>query len=447
MKKSFSAFILAFSLSAICFAQPKNNFINDAVMPAPNAAALGKYGDIPVSTFTGTPNISIPLYTLKEGPLELPISLNYHSSGVKVGETASWVGLGWSLQAGGIITRTVIGLPDDKDFVGYLYTTFSQDTNFALIDQLLADNEPDLFTYNVNGYIGKFVMNKAGECLQLKKSDVRIQALGIANSPSDLHFLIITPDGTRYLFQGVKERTRVWSPPYNLQNQEYNSTWYLSSMSSSNQQHTINFTYTDEFYGMTSISGGNDYTYVMNNTGLQPLPDFNPSYYLTTEVLGKKLASITGTTSSIIFFAGYREDIEANLSNNQNTAGRLDSIQIEEGGFCKRFTFSYDYFADNVSQGPFHKQLKLLQLQERSCNGSIQVPPHVFTYEGPFVNGKQFLPNRRSRAMDHWGFYNGAHGNDNMTFFAGRSVLDLSQFGMGFRVFDGGAIGSRMKPS
>jgi len=33
--------------------------------PSPDAAALGKYGNIPVSTYTGVPNIEVPVYTIK----------------------------------------------------------------------------------------------------------------------------------------------------------------------------------------------------------------------------------------------------------------------------------------------------------------------------------------------------------------------------------------------
>jgi hypothetical protein len=84
---------------------------------APNAASLGKYGDIPVSLHTGVPNISIPIYEVKNKDLSLPISLSYHSSGIRVAETASWVGLGWALNAGGVITRTVQGMPDEGNGV------------------------------------------------------------------------------------------------------------------------------------------------------------------------------------------------------------------------------------------------------------------------------------------------------------------------------------------
>lgn len=91
--------------------QPNN--VKAPTFPSPNAASLGKYGDIPVSYHTGVPNISIPIYTVTQGSLSLPISLSYHSSGLKVDEVASNVGLGWSLNAGGMITRSVNGGPDE----------------------------------------------------------------------------------------------------------------------------------------------------------------------------------------------------------------------------------------------------------------------------------------------------------------------------------------------
>ena len=63
-------------------------------MPSPTAASLGKFGDIPVSLYTGTPNINIPLYEVRGRVLSLPITLSYQASGIKVDEIPGWVGMG-----------------------------------------------------------------------------------------------------------------------------------------------------------------------------------------------------------------------------------------------------------------------------------------------------------------------------------------------------------------
>ena len=88
----FLVILLFYFAPAPLFSQ-KNNYLQDVVINPPNAASLGKYGEIPVSYHTGIPDVSVPIYTLKEGPLHLPVSLSYHSQGVKVSETASWVGI------------------------------------------------------------------------------------------------------------------------------------------------------------------------------------------------------------------------------------------------------------------------------------------------------------------------------------------------------------------
>lgn len=72
------------------------------VPPAPEAAELGKYGNTPMSLFSGTANISIPLTELQGQSLALPISLSYNATGFKPAEFATWVGQSWSLNAGGV---------------------------------------------------------------------------------------------------------------------------------------------------------------------------------------------------------------------------------------------------------------------------------------------------------------------------------------------------------
>lgn len=71
---------------------------------SPNVASLGKFGDYNVDIFTGLPEISIPIFEAKSGELSVPVTLSYHASGIKMTDVASWVGLGWSLSAGGQIS-------------------------------------------------------------------------------------------------------------------------------------------------------------------------------------------------------------------------------------------------------------------------------------------------------------------------------------------------------
>ena len=132
--------LFAFTSKAQTSTVAKNNIIP----PSPTAAALAKYAEWPVSLYTGTPQINIPLYDLSSQKTTVPISLSYHASGIKVDEDASWVGLAWSLNAGGVITRTVRGLPDDKPTFGYYDARnylpdpskgYDNTTNFNYFDQ------------------------------------------------------------------------------------------------------------------------------------------------------------------------------------------------------------------------------------------------------------------------------------------------------------------------
>lgn len=62
---------------------------------SPNASAIQKYGDFSVNLYTGTPDISIPLFEIQSGAINVPIILSYHSSGTHYTDRASWAGLGW----------------------------------------------------------------------------------------------------------------------------------------------------------------------------------------------------------------------------------------------------------------------------------------------------------------------------------------------------------------
>lgn len=147
--------------------------------PTPTAASIARFGDVPVSPFTGLPSISIPLYSFNVVGLELPLRLDYDASGVQMNVLPGWVGHNWSLAAGGVITRTVNDIPDEyicpshDPYRNKLYNYFS--SQYILPDVLnnpnapavlkaqisgeyIYDMDPDVFTFNFLGHSGKFFL-------------------------------------------------------------------------------------------------------------------------------------------------------------------------------------------------------------------------------------------------------------------------------------------------
>ena len=103
----------------IAFGQSGNpeisNELPKVIPPSPSVSSLMKFEEIPVSNYTGIPNISIPIFSspTHSKDISMNLSLNYHPAGAAVDERSGDVGLGWSLSSGGTISRTVRGLPDD----------------------------------------------------------------------------------------------------------------------------------------------------------------------------------------------------------------------------------------------------------------------------------------------------------------------------------------------
>ena len=84
------------------------------IPPSPDAAALGSFGEVPVGHFTGRPQIDIPFYTINLEGKEIPVRLSYQFMGLRPTQVVGTTGLGWVLDAGGSVSRTVKGRPDEK---------------------------------------------------------------------------------------------------------------------------------------------------------------------------------------------------------------------------------------------------------------------------------------------------------------------------------------------
>jgi YD repeat-containing protein len=427
--------ILFFVTGLLCFAvYAQKNPYNEVSIASPTAGSLGKYADIPVNKHTGIPGISIPLYTIKEGPLDLSIGLSYHAGGLKVMEPASWVGAGWSLNAGGVITRTVRGAPDEKGtssvdnqvhgyFSDYGYSSYSyyqpgsNETDYFMLGK--ADGEPDLFSFNFGSYSGKFYFRDDRTPVLEPQQDIKV-AYDYSGSGSINSFVLTTPDGTRYYF-GTKnnpsdifpvERTNPVTAQSGYVQGTVISSWYLSKIESEDGLSVIKLNYQPETYSYYTIS----------MFPLESLDNTSYEYNIIKDVVnGVRLDSISFSNGKISFIAGAAREDLANGSTNispevqNNEAKGLGEIQItNRSNFCKKYTFSYQYFTDNTPlQGYFAnygiqsdaKRLKLTSVQEQSCDGSLNVQPYTFDY---FT---EQVPRRLSFGQDHWGFYNGVTTN------------------------------------
>ncbi len=426
--------LLFFASSALAQAPQLANI----TPPSPDSKAFQKYGDIPVSAYTGVPNISIPLYTIKSRDITVPISLSYHSSGIKVSEDATYVGLGWVLNAGGNLSRNIVGQDDWNgsayfngsggnniiDFAGYVGPTQLMSTgcsvpmfdkapnasqtlwNYDISTYALAspafDFQPDQYYYNFQGHNGKFdvLRNKQTVIQNLEK----IQIYPTASDGSAWESK--TADGFTYDFTAYE---------YYHDNANHFTTWYLTKITSP-LGNTVTFTYTPNSNYVQTVGGysetRDDWT-DWNGSSNSPTTSFgwqkgyNPGQLYYTQLLSE----IDFTNGKLVFNYSYgRQDLTG--------AAELDSICVFRTGQTnpdKTIALTYGYFNGTVDPGfnytgtlPTQQalRLKLEQVTEKGYyNGqSIQNPPYSFAYN------ETALPAKTSFARDHWGYYNGVTG-------------------------------------
>lgn len=106
----------ALLLCLTCFSIISHSQINPPNITAPSAnVSLSKQGiQISNDMYNGKVNVALPILSYNMNGLGFPISLSYNGgNGIKPDELPSWVGLGWNLQVGGYIHRTVRGKADE----------------------------------------------------------------------------------------------------------------------------------------------------------------------------------------------------------------------------------------------------------------------------------------------------------------------------------------------
>ncbi|OKS84903.1 hypothetical protein [Mucilaginibacter polytrichastri] len=401
IKKNPLIFVLSFLLIIGNIAKSQNiynaqNDVPKVTPPSPNAATLGKYGDIPVGLYTGIPNVSIPLYTSKVGSFTLPISLSYHSQGLKVEEKAGVIGLNWALNAGGVITRSVRGLPDENGTGYWAHATWTNDylsSNESIASSFTKgeiDMQPDLFYFNFGGYSGKFVIDATtAHTVHIIPAQ---PSLRIQISDNTLSGFVVTDEkGIKYVFNVKETTTDDNAPPTIL---SYTSAWYLSKIIT--PAGNITFSYTDE---TTFYSQFIETDHLTTGPG-SDAARYNPGHtavYNYIEIASKVLSSITTPNENISFnSAKDRQDMP--------NASRIASLTVADNAnqIKKKFTFSYSYFGSGNTTVNDNFRLKLDQVTEWSVDNTLS-KTYSLQYYSP-----EDVPSVKSLAQDYWGYYNGA---------------------------------------
>jgi hypothetical protein len=490
--------LLLITLNLMVDAQ-QEEFLNvrNAISPEPTAASLGKYGDIPVGLFTGVPQISIPLYNIQEGNLSLPLSISYHSSGFKVEDIASNVGLGWSLNAGGVITRAVKGVPDDfhgdlwgRYFSGIMYNgvpvywptaswgflttglTGNSPSVFGTEETItdnIIDSEPDIFYFNFAGISGEFILDANGIPKIFSKNNLKISYTRNANNDL-VSFKIVDGNGNIYTFDRYDE-TKIKNKSYTEWEQIqmyggfanydkyfseavesdyslmlpdgghdisiFNSSWYLTKVQNANLTLEINLVYEyEKQYNVTGFS--QQFTYGSNS--------YQNSFSISNvenTILSNRIKEITYGDFKIDFaYTHSRQDLGYG-GGGYNAPSALTDINIYNKNISnsyvllKKYNLVYSYLNGATQIAHYSKKLMLNSLTEKDANG-IAKPSHVFEYN----TSVPVIP-RSSYAKDFFGFqksivpvYNGSK-IPKIFIDATSGKPDFNTFGSIYSVFQG----------
>lgn len=436
MKNKFVfCILLLVRFSNLLFSQNNSEIaLPNILPPSPAAAAFIRYGEYPVDMSTGVPNINVPIYVLKSGKIEVPISLSYHASGIKVRDVASTVGLGWVLNAEGIISRTILSYSDENAAIygngKSPYKTMQQidslkgltkydglygdngtkndeiANNLTLVAKNLYDNQSDRYAYNFNGHAGIFRFDYLNNTIRT----VPYQPILVTKNGDggNTNFQIIDENG----FINQFNETETSSSPH----VGGISSWMLTKIIAPDKTDEVNFYYSagdniDEIYCSSSIVSGDSYSYQTFDAGdrtgvvwVGPFYDF--SFFADqgeTHHLTKRLDSITGRGTTIVF------DYATDRLDSRPTRLRKISVLDRYGrNVIHQIQLGQSYFGD--SQANYRMRLDSVSIYGNSLSENTQ--RYSFDYNNsnsiPPVYNLGHTPSE-GMCEDYWGYYNGGN--------------------------------------
>lgn len=393
--KVFSFLFFVFTATVVTAQTNAGSFLPNIVPPSPTAGELGKFGNVPVGLFTGAANVSIPLLSFKTKDLESPLSLFYGSNGIKVDEVSSTVGLGWNLNFGGVISRTVRDKPDDAQLRVYPPDNLAGATQAEKVQfynaagQDNADTESDIYSFNFNGNSGKFTYDRNGLPFLITNQKIKIERIGTNNAD----FLLTATDGVKYYFTEEESTTfRTSGAGHSVPNGGL-TAWYLGKIVHPNGSQ-ITFTYEEyimDYVASNSQTLSMSYFTQLGCSGVTyaKLPTLSGIMTQDMTVIGKRVTRISSNnaTDGYVTFTYYASGINEDIDGNR----KIDTVTLftAENTIVEKINFDY---LKTANQRVFLQNITFLD------------PTKKYSFE---YTGQTEFPPRLSYSQDHWGYYNG----------------------------------------
>ena len=368
-------------------------------------ADLGRYGNIGVNNSTGVPEITIPIYTLALDEVSLPISLSYNASGVRVTDIASEVGLKWNLNTGGVISRTIRGLPDERAETGWfsvpaeyqVLSSWRSDINcyqeqLRILSENLYDPLPDMFDYVLGEFSGSFQFSRSKSLYKDIKNELKIEPYFDANGNIS-SITIIDKFGVTYLFGGTGYTETCTTYNHNKlgvfnesRSADGVTSWRLQKIITRSNNEII-FTYAD--YPISYILPAEEvYHFKL------PLPSpISEAYSEYTTDYSRTIKLLTKMETPAIKVE-FLNTLDPSASIWQK---KIYEIKISDKILNKTrsYLLEYEYYSGSA-------RLMLKRIKEKGTSGGINDKITTFNYD------TRVLASYASKSVDYFGFFNNA---------------------------------------
>lgn len=452
-------------ISQVAFCDNVQEALNLDYFRTPEASAFKKYGEESVNEYTGTADISVPLYSIKCKDIEIPLVLRYDASGIKVEQEASWVGLGWNLMVGGCINYICAGghdmfnAPDisNKVWTEYLTSEFSfstygnsefktqtryytynpnetsnwmarlplraQDFVLSYTDNIGGGwgmkeyvdwgyGERDFYSVNVMGksfmfFVDPFTLNvykigKAGEDFLVMPEYQSDPQTGIGNQPDILRWTITDSSGYIYHFE-VGDKFQIDARTGG----EYTSCWYLTKIQSPLGEE-VEFKYSTLTKPSRTIKVESYRLPLAHNGGQACCSNVsNPAY---SNFNLHENSNIYVTSHYLSEIKTSNQTVTFVTSDSNESSGRkLDAIQVKsfDDTTIKTVNFSYSSFGYSDIGGNYAPASSETGSEYRLKLDNVREVASSETLTTSFSYNSLDLPSKRSSAQDFWGYYNG----------------------------------------